>query len=60
MQSSACGKPSPWIRAWPTRAATGGSVGYRLDGTMTLDAGLLGRPSFGPMTLLQGIIENRR
>jgi hypothetical protein len=43
-----------------TRAATGGAVGYRLDGTMTLDAGLLGQPSFGPMNLLQGSLRTRR
>lgn len=43
-----------------SRAVSGGSVGYRLDGTMTLDAGLLGQPSFGPMNLLQGSIRTRR
>jgi hypothetical protein len=42
-----------------SRAVTGGSVGYQLDGTMTLDAGLLGQPSFGPMELLQGSIRTR-
>ena len=29
-------------------------VAYRLDGTVTLDAGALGRPSFGPTTWLEG------
>jgi hypothetical protein len=29
-------------------------VGYRLDGTLAVDAGLLGQPSFGPSTWLQG------
>ena len=43
-----------------SRAVTGGSVGYSLDGTMRLDAGLLGQPSFGPMNLLQGSIRTRR
>lgn len=43
-----------------SRAATAGAVNYRLDGTMTLDAGLLGQPSFGPSNLLQGSIRTRR
>jgi LEA14-like dessication related protein len=30
------------------------SVGYRLDGTIGVDAGRLGEPVFGPMTLLRG------
>lgn len=29
-------------------------VGYRLDGTLSIDAGALGQPSFGPQTWLQG------
>jgi hypothetical protein len=29
-------------------------VGYRLDGTVGVDAGRLGQPVFGPMTLLTG------
>ena len=29
-------------------------VGYRLDGTIGVDAGRLGQPVFGPMTLLRG------
>ena len=29
-------------------------VGYRLDGTVGADAGQLGQPIFGPMTLLRG------
>ena len=41
-------------------AFTRGTVGYRLDGTLGVDAGMLGRPSFGPMTLLQGNIQTRR
>lgn len=41
------------------RAVTAGIVDYRLDGTMTVDAGLLGQPSFGPMSLLQGTIRTR-
>ena len=29
-------------------------VGYRLDGTIGVDAGRLGQPVFGPMTLVRG------
>jgi hypothetical protein len=36
------------------RAVTGGTVAYRLDGTVGVEAGPFGRPSFGPSTLLQG------
>jgi hypothetical protein len=42
------------------RALTQGTIAYRLDGTVGVDAGLLGRPSFGPMMLLQGSIQTRR
>jgi hypothetical protein len=43
-----------------SRAVTEGTVDYSLDGTMTLDAGLLGQPSFGPSNLLRGSIRTRR
>lgn len=36
------------------RAVTGQSVRYSLNGTVGVDAGLLGQPTFGPMTLLSG------
>lgn len=36
------------------RAVTGQSIRYSLNGTVGVDAGLLGQPSFGPMTLLSG------
>lgn len=36
------------------RAVTGQSIAYRLNGTVGVDAGLLGQPTFGPMTLLEG------
>ncbi len=43
-----------------TRAVSGsGGIGYELNGTATLDAGLLGQPSFGPMTLLDGVLSTR-
>ncbi|MGH7480535.1 MAG: LEA type 2 family protein [Longimicrobiales bacterium] len=32
----------------------GSTVDYRLDGTVAVDAGPLGQPSFGPSTLLTG------
>ena len=36
------------------RAASRDPLGYRLEGTIGVDAGQLGQPTFGPMTLLQG------
>lgn len=42
------------------RAVTDGLVDYSLDGTMTVDAGLLGQPSFGPSNLLRGSIRTRQ
>jgi hypothetical protein len=36
------------------RAARREPVEYRLDGTIGVDAGTLGRPVFGPMTLVRG------
>lgn len=35
-------------------------VDYRLDGRFGVDAGPLGRPTFGPTTLLQGELDVRR
>ncbi|CAN5743794.1 LEA type 2 family protein [soil metagenome] len=43
-----------------TNAITRGNVGYQLNGTVGVDAGLLGTPTFGPMTLLQGDVQARR
>jgi hypothetical protein len=42
------------------RAATGQSIAYRLNGTVGVNAGLLGQPSFGPMTLLEGNVRVQR
>jgi hypothetical protein len=36
------------------RAATGRPLAYQLDGTLGVDAGRLGQPTFGPMMLMQG------
>jgi hypothetical protein len=36
------------------RLATGGAIDYQLDGTVGVEAGRLGRPTFGPMRLTDG------
>jgi hypothetical protein len=41
------------------RAAAGDAIAYRLDGTIGVDAGRLGQPVFGPMTLLRGDVRRR-
>lgn len=38
-------------------ALGGGSLDYRLDGTIGVDAGALGTPTFGPMTLMEGDVR---
>ena len=42
------------------RAATGQSVRYALNGTVGVDAGVLGQPTFGPMNLLSGSVRVSR
>ena len=42
------------------RLLTRSSVNYQLDGTVTVDAGVLGQPKFGPSTLLRGDLVVRR
>jgi hypothetical protein len=42
-----------------SRAVTNGSVAYQMNGTIAVDAGLLGQPTFGPTALLQGSIRTR-
>jgi hypothetical protein len=32
-------------------------IPYRLDGTVGVDAGQFGEPTFGPMTLLEGTVR---
>ncbi|HUH13698.1 MAG TPA: LEA type 2 family protein [Longimicrobiales bacterium] len=39
------------------RALFGGTLGYSLRGTVSVDAGPLGTPSFGPETLLRGELD---
>lgn len=41
-------------------ALSRGSLGYSLNGTVSVDAGVLGQPSFGPMNLLQGTVRTQR
>ena len=41
-------------------AGGGSPLGYRLEGTIGVDAGRLGQPTFGPLTLLQGDVRVRR
>ena len=43
-----------------TRALSGDTLPFRLDGRVTIEAGPLGQPSFGPATLLRGEIQTRR
>jgi hypothetical protein len=40
-------------------AVSGGALPYRVDGSFGVDAGRLGTPRFGPMTLLQGELRVR-
>lgn len=40
-------------------AIAGGAVDYDLEGSFTVDAGLLGQPSFGPMSLMRGVVRTR-
>jgi hypothetical protein len=40
-------------------AADGQPVPYQLDGTIGIDAGRLGQPTFGPMELFQGELRGR-
>jgi Late embryogenesis abundant protein len=41
------------------RLATGGTTAYQLDGTVGIDAGRFGTPTFGPMTLTTGDLQVR-
>lgn len=42
------------------RAVTGGDLAYSLRGTVAVDAGILGQPTFGPMELLAGNVRVQR
>lgn len=39
------------------RAVSGEPLNYRLEGIVGVDAGPLGQPSFGPMTIVQGEVH---
>jgi hypothetical protein len=41
------------------RLAVGGAAGFQLDGTVGIDAGRFGTPTFGPMTLATGDLQVR-
>ena len=41
------------------QAASGGGLSYRLEGTIGVDAGRFGQPTFGPLTLLTGDLRAR-
>ena len=43
-----------------SQAVAGGNVDYSLQGIASVDAGMLGQPSFGPMTLLSGSVRPTR
>lgn len=50
----------PGLANLASRLVTRSNVNYRLDGTVTVDAGVLGQPKFGPSTLLSGNLVVRR
>jgi hypothetical protein len=45
---------APGLAGVARQVVTGGRIGYQLDGTVGLDAGRLGTPTFGPMLLTRG------
>jgi hypothetical protein len=47
----------PALATVAQRALTGRPLAYRLNGTVAVDAGPLGRPTFGPMNLLEGSVR---
>ena len=50
----------PQLGSTILRAVTGQSIRYALNGTVGVDAGVLGQPTFGPMTLLAGDVRVTR
>ena len=44
----------PGLANVASRAFTGAPIEYQFDGTVGVDAGRFGTPTFGPMTLLRG------
>jgi len=43
----------------PAPSPRRGTIAFRLDGTVSIDAGPLGQPSFGPSTWLRGDLATR-
>jgi late embryogenesis abundant protein len=50
----------PGLASVVRQLATRGSIDYQLDGTIGLDAGRLGTPTFGPMLLTRGELRPGR
>lgn len=50
-------KSPPGLADVLLRAATGQSMRYNLNGTIGVDAGVLGQPTFGPSNLLSGSVR---
>lgn len=50
----------PGLASAIRNAITGQPLAYRLNGTIGVDAGRFGTPTFGPMNLLSGEIRTRR
>jgi len=50
----------PGLADLAARALTRATLPYRLDARFTVDAGVLGTPTFGPETLLRGELAVRR
>jgi hypothetical protein len=49
----------PGLSAALRRATASEPIAYRLEGTIGVDAGRLGQPVFGPMTLVRGELRTR-
>ena len=50
----------PMVAIAIRRAASGGAVAYELEGTIGVDAGPFGQPTFGPMRLVSGELRAAR
>lgn len=49
----------PGVAGVVRQATQGQPIAYRLEGTVGVDAGRLGQPTFGPMTFLTGDLTTR-
>jgi late embryogenesis abundant protein len=49
----------PGLAGVARQATQGQPIAYRLEGTVGVDAGRLGQPTFGPMTFLTGDLTTR-